>query len=225
MFDIDAVSIGGQDSGSSFNISHTNAGNLMILSTITVADIYSISATYDGDALDSIDFSQNNASVKVQMFYLLSPSIGTFNVVVSNTDNIPIAARVITFIDAHTSTPYGTAGKANGNGNDPSSTAPSAVGDIVIDAVGYAVGGTGTWTPGAGQTEDTFSSSPAVDIRNRGSHETATSTSTVMSWSNDGAATDWASLSVAIKGAAAALDPLITLSSYNYFKRYEVIGY
>lgn len=179
------VEVGGQDSGSSFNLAaqlDCGAGsNRFVTLEVCVPSGTGVTATCGGTGMTLHDSADNTGGTKVLVFKLANPTSGLNTVTITPDHNGAAAARARSFSGVDPVTPIGTAAKQTANTASPSVAVDSATDDYVCDALGYAYGGQ-TPTPGAGQTEDTFANSPAFDMRLRGSHETATGVSTTMSW-------------------------------------------
>lgn len=101
------------------------------------------------------------------------------------------------FSGAHQTVPLGTAATGTALDSTATSTASSAVGEIVVDAVALDLQvGARTATAGAGQTEQQNVGLSSI-IRALSSNE-AGAASTVMSWALSGN-TSWSSVSVGVK--------------------------
>jgi hypothetical protein len=87
----------------------------------------------------------------VAMYGMASPGTGSaFNVVVSVSPNQEITSGCVSFTGGDTATPFGTTAKIASDGVTTISTdVSSAVGDMVVDVLGWY---NGTDTAGAGQT-------------------------------------------------------------------------
>lgn len=199
------VQVGGQDSGTSFNLDAqlncAGSNRLAVLEVCVPADV-AVTATCGGTSMTEHGSIQNNGGTKVYVFRLIAPTSGLNTVAVTTDQSVVAGARARAFSGAHQTTPLGTAATQEANTAAPSVSVSSAVDDFVCDALGYAYGGQSP-TEGAGQTADTFASSPGFEIRLRGSHETATGSSTTMSWTMTSAG-EISLIGYAVKAVASA---------------------
>jgi len=200
------TAIGSQDSGTSHTISITAASGCTLFRVAVVVPsgiAVTCSSSVNGSFGTEYARATNGASIDIVIFKLVSPTAGAHTLTVTTDSSTVAASRCTQFTGGDTTTPLGTAYTTTGNGTAISGTAiDSANGDIVLDDWGYNVGGQSP-TPGTGQTEDTFSSNGNFDIRLRGSHEAATGSSTVMSWTTT-STLQWAQVTTTVKAAAAA---------------------
>ena len=135
------------------------------------------------------------------IYRFLSPTTGAKTVSVSfsgsNPDFAVIAVTQLTGVDQ--SSPTGTPAKATDTTGTPSISVPSTPGDLVLDALS---GWGGAHTVGAGQSQN-YARTLSGDWNGQGSSESATGSSTTMSWSNN--SDTWALVGVAFKPAAASV--------------------
>ena len=199
----DATSTTTGNTASSTTHSHTcsTADNRLIVVSVSARDAGGSPAapsgvTYDGDALTkSGDVSSGN--VNASIWYRVAPSTGSNNVVVTFGDSRHegIGVTATSFTGVYQSAPAGSATTATGDSTAPTVNIASFAGDIVVDAL--AVNVAGALTPGTDQTERSDAALPNGG-RYGASTESATTTSTTMSWtSGDGV---WAVLGIAVKG-------------------------
>lgn len=223
---IDATNIGSQDSGASFTINHTCAASCTLLRvavTVPAGVTITASSSVDG-SMTSHGSIENGSAAKVEIFRLISPTVGAHVITITPNSSVVAAARSISFTGGDTTTPLGTSYTSAINTSTPSVTViDSASGDIVIDDWAYTAGGQSP-TPGGGQTEDTFSTNGNFDIRLRGSHESATGASTVASWTTT-SAIDIAMIATAVKAAGGGGGGGITAAQgRNSFELSNLLG-
>ena len=112
------------------------------------------SVTYGGTSLTYLA-SVTQVQMDTEIWYLVAPTVGTANVVVTTTGGSPeITAGATSFIGVNQATPFGAPVTAAGNGGNPvmpSLTVASATSDLVLAAAGVHFGTSDT--PGGGQTE------------------------------------------------------------------------
>lgn len=152
-------------SGSSLSISFTvTSGNdriLIVRGSRFVAGSGSISSvTYGGAPLTnlaSVEFPDLGGDYGAEFWYLLNPSVGTANVVVTpNATGHDLTFGVDQWNGVHQSTPFGTPVTATGinTSTQPSVTVASATGEMVLGVCAPYFPDTFTITPGAGTTQD-----------------------------------------------------------------------
>lgn len=151
---LDAVDAGGTATSTSLTFSHTCSGtNRLLLVHIAQGGANAVSSvTYNGVALTLAGAVNNtNGNVHAELWYLLAPAVGTFNIVIS----LPAAATIYAFGSSWTgvnqTTPLGTAVTGTGTSTTPSVTVTSAVGDTVVDVLN-AQQQPANLTPSTGQT-------------------------------------------------------------------------
>lgn len=197
------VQVSGKDSGTTvtFNLSCTGNDRAVSVEASSPAGV-TATATCGGVSMTEHAQIENSSAVRLYVFRLIAPTPGTNSIVVTTGSSSATGVRARSFSDADQTTPFGVAATQATNGTTPSVTPASDVGDYVCDAMSYANSGQ-TPTPGSGQTEDTFASSPSFDIRLRGSHETAVGASTVMNWTMT-STSQTAAVGYAVKGIGGA---------------------
>lgn len=140
-------------------------------------------------------FGSGSGDPRVELWYFLSPTPGTSNIVVTSSGASFIQAAAMQFFNVDQSAPFGAVVDASGTGGTPSVTVAGEIGDLALDLIGVA---TGTITPDSSQTSQWNASSDA-SWRGGGSTE-AGAASVPMSWTLGGS-NKWALLGVAIKRA------------------------
>ncbi|MBK8564660.1 MAG: cadherin-like domain-containing protein [Saprospiraceae bacterium] len=110
------------------------------------------SITFNGSALTKLGNISNPSQSRIEIWYLKSPPVGTFNVLVNNSNSDNGVIGVMAFSGVNQTTPFGTLATAQGSGTSASVAASSASGELV-----YGVACFNNWdadlTPGSGQTE------------------------------------------------------------------------
>ncbi len=150
----------------------------------------------------------NSAIRRMSCWTLLAPTAQSSTLYClwpSNQDNTALMGVSATGVNQ--STPTGTIASATGASQTPTVNATTVADDFVIDMVGYwSDGTTPLLTVGAGQTSRLeIEGSPFLDDAWGMSTETATGTSTTMSWSGSGAfAPQWGIYAVPLKPVAGA---------------------
>jgi len=171
----------------SFSFQHTvNAGTdrvLIVGGAIRAgAPVAFTSVTYNGIALTPIQGVTGADDVRAELWYLINPPIGTFNVTLTASANRNLAGGAMTFTGVHQTTPVGTPASVGGQSNSTSVDVTSASGEMVVDVVAQRdPGGMGTLTAGPGQTEQYRRDHPNTNMRIAGSTEPGAA-SVTMSW-------------------------------------------
>ena len=163
--------------------------------SITVSGI-----TYAGVALTRLGGATVSVNRAVDYWYLIAPTTGTNNVVVTMSAAARTVVGAISRTGVHQTTPLGTAATASGTSTAPSVTVTSATDELVDDALTASVAGA-VLTAGTGQTEryDTFYD---PSIQGGGSDE-AGAASVAMDWTIN-TSQEWCQIGVGIKPAGAA---------------------
>lgn len=181
----------GKTTGSqtSLTISHTVAsGSDQVLYVLTYSwnTTITCTATYGGAAMSKGGSLNPNSIVRIEWFYLVNPTVGTANVVITPSSSTWISAGVygITGVDYDAVGRNFAVAQATGGDLNPTITISSNVGDLVIDIVGNANSNV-LLTPfnvGAGQTKHYGQDNQAnSDLKSAGSTE-AGAASVTMSW-------------------------------------------
>ncbi len=209
---VDATSTG-QTSGSGVLISHTTSGSepLMLVGISFGRDEFESvsSVTYNGTNLTLVgaqDHSQPDRA-RVEIWSLVAPDTGTYDVVVNLTGSIHRGASigVMTFNGVDQTSALGTFGSAEGTSAAPSATIASATGELVFGVVAFDSTSDQDLSPGAGQTEywDLF-----IDRANGAGSTEAGAASVVTSWSGVPIG-EWVVGGVSIKSSTANTPPSI----------------
>ena len=182
---------------SSLTWSHTTGtgSDRILIVGVAVQGVNINSVTYNGTNLTRLATKTN--TVKVEMWYLVAPTNGAHNVVVTLSGNCGLSGvtgGAQSFYNVDPTTPFGTTGTASGNRSTASATVSSAVNEIVVDAVATSFFGL---TIGGGQTLG-FNQAPFIS--GAGSRATGAA-SVTMDWSI-ALSDDWATIAVPIKPAA-----------------------
>ncbi|MBS1213614.1 MAG: hypothetical protein H6R26_2231, partial [Proteobacteria bacterium] len=151
------------------------------------------SVTYGGVALTQVGRGTGNHAIEI--WRLISPAVGTANVVANFGGTTPAAGGATTFNGVLQSTPTGTFVSATGTGTTASVTVTSAAGDLVIDAQYWR--NTSANMVGAGQTLQ-WSASNATMLG--GSTSEAGATSVTMT-GTCGASSQWEIGAVSIRAS------------------------
>ena len=195
---LDAEQAGGGNNASSVTISHTVAvkPHRLLIALIASTAVPS-GVTYGGTALTKLE-EATSTSRCASIWYLAHPATGANDLVSTTGGTNDQAIQIFSYYGCNpqdifnTDVETTTSGSAN---HSSSLSVTSESGDIVVDIV--ASSGTVGFAPGASQTEVMDRTQDNID--GASSHETATGTSTTMSWdltSSDGYS---AHIGVAIK--------------------------
>ena len=195
---LDAEQAGGGNNASSVTISHTVAvkPHRLLIALIASTAVPS-GVTYGGTALTKLE-EATSTSRCASIWYLVHPATGANDLVSTTGGTNDQAIQIFSYYGCNpqdifnTDVETTTSGSAN---HSSSLSVTSESGDIVVDIV--ASSGTVGFAPGASQTEVMDRTQDNID--GASSHETATGTSTTMSWdltSSDGYS---AHIGVAIK--------------------------
>ncbi|ANS03547.1 hypothetical protein [uncultured Mediterranean phage uvDeep-CGR2-KM21-C338] len=208
----DAVSTGSTSSATTVTISHATGTDLQRLMLVGIvqdsSDEDPSAIAYDGVTLTKLEEqAATGGSPNIQVWYLVAPSTGTNNLVLTWASSLNRSVHVLTFENVHQTTPLGTAAKAQATSVTPSVAVVGVAEDLIFDCVGSD--STTTMTPGTDQTER---SDVTAGDRGSTSTERATGTSTTMSHT---AANDaWGIIGVAIKGdIGTAAAPVVVTKS------------
>jgi hypothetical protein len=157
------------------------------------------SVTYDGVAMTLLGTIQDaNAWSEVYMFGLAvgNKAAGNYNVAVTGSTGIDqIAFGVSAFSSVNQVTPTGAFASATGSSTTASVAVSSAAGDVVVDIISQD---DGTSTLGAGQTQNWRQEDATDRADGVSSRETATGSSTTMSYLESVAST-WSIGAIALK--------------------------
>ncbi|HQX52611.1 MAG TPA: DUF4347 domain-containing protein, partial [Planctomycetaceae bacterium] len=154
---VDSVTSGSTSSGASVTVSHTTGGTnrLMLVGISMAPEGESVtSVKWNGVNLTRIGVEENSAGkARVEIWQLVAPQTGTYNVVVNftGTSHKGATVGVATFTGVNQSNPTLAFSSASGNSNSASTTVASATNDVVFGVV-QSHNGTSV-SPGSGQTE------------------------------------------------------------------------
>lgn len=218
---VDSTSQAAGSGGGPFTWAHTCAGSDRLL-LVGIAHYDSSdpvdSVTYNGVALTAVPSgSTTNGQYWIDLYYLIAPDAGTYNIVVTVAGNVfDFGAGATSLTGVHQTVPLGTAATATGTSTTPSVTVSSAADELVFDSL--VIIHSGTLTVGAGQTQRWNAIAAFGFIKYAGSTEGGAA-STTMSWSNSSSQT-WAIVAVPIKPTGGGSGgPNITGAHYQYRKR------
>ena len=194
---VDATSSGTASAGTTLTVAHacgTGTDRLLVVS-VSASDDSTASettiptgVTYNSVAMTKLDGNAVNKSgtdqVGSSIWYLVAPTTGTNNIVATfGATMSDMALGGLSFTGADQgSAPMRTAGTdGNDNASSVSEATTSIAGDIVVDALAvFTESGDVSATVGASQTQ--IYNTRNQDVRGAMSRETATGTSTTMSW-------------------------------------------
>lgn len=187
-------------SGSTVTLSHTigNGENRCLLVAVSSRDRSVNSITYGGVSLVSVGNRTYGSDARVYLYSLINPNIGTADIVVTMSGSVSngVVLSASSFFGIDQTVPLGTFASATGSSSTASVNVSSIAGDYIYDVVTFR--NTSNLTVGAGQTERWDLSSGT--IRGAGSSESATATSSTMSWT--GSSARWVTGGVALKPAS-----------------------
>lgn len=208
----DAVRVGGSLAFDAASNSFTTGNTLTYAHTCSsgsnrVLAVYTIGTGISGVTYNSVAmtlFATRVGFETIKWWYLVAPSTGTNNVVVSASGNPDISSVAFSFTGADQTTPMAAINGTTGNSTSPStSVTTTTTNSIVIDAV--VSNQSGAYTPGAGQTEVADVNNTNNNRRYGGSYEAAPSAaSTTMSWTI-GASVSWDVYAVEIAGSGTSV--------------------
>jgi len=204
-------------SGSTSTLSFTTgseSNRLLLVTAETVAGSMYTSITYDGDSLTQLATKTND--VHVEMWYLLNPPSGTYNIVgtMNTADGNLIGAT--TFYNVNQSNPFGTvassSGTTTGNQIATLNVTTTSTSQVVVDGIGTD-GADPTSQSGQTQLWNQSGSWPTAAAEQTGTDGTVS-----MNWAVN--ASDWADIGVPINAvtntsADSMSDSLIITDSGN----------
>ncbi|MGB8580085.1 MAG: C25 family cysteine peptidase [Candidatus Sulfotelmatobacter sp.] len=151
------------------------AMNIVNAPTTTVSSV-----TYNGTALHFLGAHNDAGNTRrVEMWYLLSPAAGTFNIVVSvdipggTAEQLGVVAGAVTFTGVDQTVPLSPFVSANGaNGANSQLDVPSVINGMILDTLSVA-GNQAVTVPGPQVSEwNTNTGAGATDVRSSGSART-----------------------------------------------------
>ncbi|MDQ8023504.1 MAG: DUF4347 domain-containing protein, partial [Moraxellaceae bacterium] len=204
----------------SLSWSHTVAAGsdrMLVVSIAARNDGPVDTVTYGGQALTRLSSVIGDGVVVAEIWYLLNPTVGSANVVISLGSTHEFVAGATNFTGVDQTTPFGTVKTdADDGSTNSSASVSSAAGDVVIDVIALRQQD-GTPSIGGGQsllwTERVGNSS--ADPTGASSYEIASGSSTSMTWSSIDNNSAHAAIGVAIK-ATANTAPTVTITPTSY---------
>ncbi len=155
---VSAVSSGKIERGNTLKIPHTTSGtNRLMLVGVSLrpgTGNYSVkSITHNGKAMTKVGSVVRGTSARVEIWRLINPDAGTFNVTITfnRTVSYGAVAGVVTMNGVNQTTPLGAFASANGSSKNASVNVSSAADEVVFSAVDART--SGTMTQGILQTE------------------------------------------------------------------------
>jgi hypothetical protein len=182
--------------GATLTTAHTtDLGTDLLIVRILSTTAIPTSVTYNGTGMTIID-SINNGTLYCSSYYLRTPSVGSYNLVVNFAGSYGACVIATNYAGSLVS-PLRAASKTNGGGVTSISLTPaSAVGDIVLDNLAVTLTG---WSVTAGQTSEGQRTSGAGQFQSS-SYKAGAAGSTTMSWSG-ASSTNVAFMAFAIAGS------------------------
>lgn len=209
---LDATSGGSVEGNATLDVTHTATGTgtdgLMAcgIATSTGGGTTVSSVTWDPTGANQA-FTQaatiHLTDVRVDLWYLKAPTAGAAKTVrIITSAGVNHAAWCVTWTGVDQTTSMGTAVSTSGTTSPSSLTPGSAVGDVVIDVIGWSSNAV-TETIGGGQTrlgtKQTTTTGGQLSVT--GSYEAGASGTTAMDWTYSGTI-NRDHIAVAIKGVA-----------------------
>lgn len=208
LYDAESSSNTGNAPASTLSWSHTMGsgaeGALVVAVDYPDPDTsYITGVTFDSVALTYIGHSFAGPGVNngrgVEMWYLLNPTSGTHNIVVSSTDSVPMGAGAISATGVSSIGTYSTNNSTSAT--SLSVTTSSGSGDMVVGAA--ASRSSGTLGQGGSQTQR-YSTVQSVNISLWGTTQTGGS-SVTSSFTQSGAADYFAIIAVPVTAASVTI--------------------
>ena len=194
---LSAVTAGSGATSLTFACKTRVAANRAIIVAVATKGADPSGVTYNGVALTRLS-GANEGTRYASLWYLANPASGTNNVVVSLGSSNAIIAASYSFSHVNQSSVLSNAAtNTSGGATSSSATVTSTIGDVVIDSI--AVEDEPVFTVGAGQTQKAQLDSDDTDTSFGSSYETATTTSTAMTWAID-ASKDIAHVAARVNG-------------------------
>lgn len=215
--------------GTTLTIAHTTAGtNRLMLVGVSINLTHSTTAavsgvTWNGTALTSLGAHNDTGnSRRVEMWYLLAPATGSYNVVVTMKNltfpnSVGVVAGVTTFTGVDQTVPLGTFTSADGSttGSYPANSqedVPSVVNGMILDTL--AISGNTTITvpgPQVQQWNVTSGNNANTDVRASGS--TRTGAPSVPISETFGANSNWSLGAVSVNPSGADIGVTTSVSA------------
>lgn len=141
---------------SSVNIPYNNLGgsNQILMVGVSAQQPYAsvTTVTYGGKQLTRLDRTESTDQSRVEIWYLMSPSVGNADVAVHNSGSENGIVGVMTFSGVNQSSPFGQTNNAQGSSTKASVSVASASGELVYSVVSFN-NGESNLNPGSGQAE------------------------------------------------------------------------
>lgn len=213
----DAATIHGTTAANSASFSHpVGSGSNRLLEIYiareggTAGNI--IDVTFDGVSLTERAEVTNTDGSQAK-WYMVAPPSGAFTIVVTQDvgDTFDMQISAVSYQDVDQAAPYGTGATNSGTSTNPTVDIASAVTELVV--AGMALGtGTGSRTPGSGQTSRTDGATGTIagDVANSVSEEVGAA-SVTMDYTTDN--DDWSMIADTLKPAAAPIDVTIGVAA------------
>ncbi|MBA4276244.1 Ig-like domain-containing protein [Flavobacterium sp.] len=174
--------------------------------------------SYGSQSLTKLTEISNGTSSKVQLWYLINPTVGTANIVAAWTGTLEVSMGFANFTNADQTNPFGVYNAINASSTGSfSNTVNSNIGDIVVDVV--ATTSNTAPTIGSGQTSIFTAGTNSIKVVS--SYKTALAGSTPTSWTGS-ASSNWSGIAVAVKGYSND-DALFTMTP-TFCKDFTVKG-
>ena len=122
-------------------VSHTVSGsNRLLLVGVTLwpsalGDSVT-SVTWNGTGLSKITHAAAGTAIRTELWVMLAPATGTYNIVVNFTRTVPCTVGVVSFTGVNQSDPYRAASTGTGTSTSASITVASATGELVLSVAG-----------------------------------------------------------------------------------------
>ena len=122
------------NNSSSATISYNNTAGANKLLVVSIAaqqpGAFVTGVTYNGQPLQQLINYFNVSQSRVNVWYMVNPPVGTFNVVVNNSQSDNAVIGVTSFSGVNQSSPFSTPVFSQGNGTTASLTVPSAMATV-----------------------------------------------------------------------------------------------
>jgi len=153
---------------------------------------------YNGQPLTKIGEIQPGGDVRAEMWYLLSPDVGTHDVVLTSSNNDQIKTTFVrTYYNVEQSTPiFGTFAVNSGGSDGTTLSVPSAEGTLVLDFAQWQGGVIDPFIEGSGQVSQLEYSASDGAVA---SQKVGEASNTSMEW-DVGSGNPWATIAIALYG-------------------------
>jgi hypothetical protein len=177
-----------------------NAGDNRLLTVIVAKRAIGAvtSVTFNGVAMTLLGATQYGSGAdapRVELWYMLAPPVGTYQVLVTLPGNDRFTARAVSFANVSQVSPFGEVKTATGaSGTNASTTVAAETSGLVLDGLSHRASTAAT--PGAGQTS-VFNMNSDGFWRGQGSYK-AGAASVTMGWTVP-AGNGWAQVAAVIR--------------------------